>query len=76
MNRTKLLLGLLLWYGLLWLVLAIAPRDRQEIALVASVPLSDERWEPLAEGELVVLREGRVVQRERPARTLLASSWL
>jgi putative membrane protein len=29
-NRTKLLLGLLLWYGLLWIVLAIAPRDRQD----------------------------------------------
>ena len=30
MKRTKPLLGLLAWYGLLWAVLAIAPRDRQD----------------------------------------------
>ena len=30
MKRTKLLLGLLLWYVLLWAFLAIAPRDRQD----------------------------------------------
>ena len=35
----------------------------QQVALVASVPLSDERWEAVGEGELVVLREGRVVLR-------------
>jgi len=35
----------------------------QEVALVASVPLSDEPWTPLAEGEVVVLREGQVVRR-------------
>ena len=45
MNRTKLLLGLVLWYGLLWTVLAIAPRDRQDwflenlLALAAIVTL-------------------------------------
>lgn len=39
---------------------------RQEVALVASVPLSGERWEPLAAGELVVLRHGRVVQHILP----------
>lgn len=33
----------------------------QEVALVASVPLTSERWRSLAEGEIVVLREGRVV---------------
>jgi predicted glutamine amidotransferase len=33
------------------------------VALLASVPLSRERWESLSEGEIVVLREGRVVQR-------------
>jgi len=38
----------------------------QEVALVASVPLSGERWEPLAAGELVVLRQGRVVQHILP----------
>ena len=45
MKRTKLLLGLLAWYGLLWTVLAIAPRDRQDwllenlLALAAVVTL-------------------------------------
>ena len=45
MNRTKLLLGLVLWYGLLWTALAIAPRDRQDwllenlLALAAVVAL-------------------------------------
>jgi putative membrane protein len=29
-KRTRLLLGLLVWYGLLWTVLAIAPFDRQD----------------------------------------------
>lgn len=35
---------------------------RCEMALVASVPLTCEDWRPLAEGELVVLRAGRVVR--------------
>ena len=30
MKRTALLQGLLAWYGLLWIVLGIAPRDRQD----------------------------------------------
>ena len=38
--------------------------EEQQVALLASVPLSRERWEPLSEGEIVVLREGRVVQRQ------------
>ena len=46
--------------------LSIAPEEHQEAALLASVPLSEERWEALAEGEVVVLREGRVVRRELP----------
>jgi glutamine amidotransferase len=37
------------------------PEAPQEIALVASVPLSAEAWRPLPEGTIVVLREGRVV---------------
>ena len=45
--------------------IAIPREGRQEVALVASVPLSGERWQPLEEGEVVVLREGRVVRRER-----------
>lgn len=30
----------------------------QELALVASVPLTDEPWEPIAEGEVIALRDG------------------
>jgi glutamine amidotransferase len=33
----------------------------QEVALVASVPLTSESWRPLAEGELVVLQAGRMI---------------
>jgi predicted glutamine amidotransferase len=47
--------------------ISIAPEARQEVALLASVPLSSERWEPLVEGEVVVLREGRVARRALPA---------
>jgi glutamine amidotransferase len=35
--------------------------DGVDVALVASVPLSDEPWRPLGEGELVVLQGGRAV---------------
>lgn len=35
----------------------------QEVALLASVPLTGEPWEPLDEGTVVALREGRVVAR-------------
>jgi glutamine amidotransferase len=31
---------------------------RQDVALVASVPLTDERWEPLGEGDLIALKDG------------------
>lgn len=41
----------------------IAHGERQEVALLASVPLSGEPWEALAAGEIVVLREGRLIQR-------------
>ncbi len=34
--------------------------DAQEVVLAASVPLTDEPWRPLAEGELVALRDGRI----------------
>lgn len=37
--------------------------ETQEVALVASVPLTSERWRPLDEGEIVVLRDGRVAER-------------
>ena len=32
----------------------------QELALVASVPLTDEPWEPIAEGEVIALTQGVV----------------
>jgi predicted glutamine amidotransferase len=38
-----------------------ATGDGVDVALTASVPLTDEPWRALEEGELVVLREGRVV---------------
>ena len=41
--------------------------DDQHVALLASVPLSHEAWSPLAEGEVVVLQGGRVVERRGPA---------
>ena len=46
----------------------------QEVALVASVPLSGEAWAPLAEGEIVVLRDGRVIRRAEAVSTSRASS--
>ena len=45
--------------------ISLDPQEQQQVALVASVPLSREPWEPLAEGEIVVLREGRVTERVR-----------
>lgn len=39
----------------------------QELALIASVPLTDESWEPIAEGELVALTRGVVWARVRPS---------
>jgi putative membrane protein len=39
-KRTNLLFGLLAWYGLLWIVLAIAPRDRQDWFLENLLALS------------------------------------
>jgi glutamine amidotransferase len=49
--------------------------DGQKIVLLASVPLSSERWRPLAEGEVIVVKDGQVVlSRVAPERqqTLLA----
>jgi putative membrane protein len=39
-KRTNLLLGLSAWYGLLWIVLAIGPRDRQDWFLENLLALS------------------------------------
>jgi len=38
----------------------------QELALIASVPLTDENWEPIAEGEVVALARGIVWSRACP----------
>jgi len=46
--------------------LSIDPRERQQVALVASVPLSPERWEPLEEGEIAILRDGKIIARSGP----------
>ncbi len=37
--------------------------EGQAIALLASVPLTGEGWRPLAEGEVVVVKDGAVVER-------------
>jgi hypothetical protein len=34
--------------------------------LLASVPLSSEAWEPLAEGAVMAIRKGRVVAEHLP----------
>ncbi|TMQ11920.1 MAG: class II glutamine amidotransferase [Deltaproteobacteria bacterium] len=39
----------------------------QHVALVASVPLTAEPWRALVEGEVIVLREGRVLQSSHAA---------
>ena len=38
--------------------------DDQLVTLFASVPLTDERWEPLAEGELIAVARGQLVARQ------------
>jgi len=43
--------------------LEVASRASQDVVLVASVPLSDEAWQPLDEGEIVVLASGRRIAR-------------
>lgn len=43
--------------------LSIEPDHEQEVALAASVPLTNEPWQALGEGEIAVLRGGRLVRR-------------
>ena len=38
--------------------------DDQHVTLFASVPLTDEHWKPLAEGELVAVSRGQLVLRQ------------
>ena len=40
-----------------------ATQQHQRVLLAASVPLTDEAWDPLGEGEVVVLRGGEVHER-------------
>jgi len=35
--------------------------DFQEVVLIASVPLTDEHWRPLAEGEILTASEGQIL---------------
>ena len=39
----------------------------QEIALLASVPVTGEQWRPLVEGEIVVVADGQVVPAALPS---------
>lgn len=39
----------------------------QELTLVASVPLTDEPWEPIPEGDVIALKEGVVLARKAAA---------
>ncbi len=41
-----------------------AEGPRQHLVLFASVPLSDEDWKPLEEGETIVVRDGRLLVRQ------------
>jgi glutamine amidotransferase len=36
---------------------------QQALALVASAPLTDEAWHPLAQGEVLAIRGGEIVER-------------
>ncbi|MBK7470036.1 MAG: hypothetical protein IPI73_04735 [Betaproteobacteria bacterium] len=45
--------------------MSVAPGFR-EASLIASVPLTDDKWRPLVEGEIVVVSAGRVVAGRMP----------
>lgn len=44
------------------LALCFSP-NLQRVQLVASVPLTRENWQPLDEGEILVIQQGRIVER-------------
>jgi len=50
------------------LSVATADRERQEVVLIASVPLTDEGWQPLGEGEVLVLDRGQILARREAPR--------
>jgi len=43
------------------------PAQEQDVILVASVPLTDEDWQPMAEGEIIALGAGQIIERRLPA---------
>ncbi len=47
--------------------------ENQQVALFASVPLTNEPWVPLAEGELVAARGGQLVARQLVDQALVVS---
>jgi len=47
-------------------VSVVSDEGEQSVCLVASVPLSDEPWEALAEGELIAISAGEVLARVSP----------
>lgn len=44
----------------------VIPEEGQEVMLFASVPLTEEAWGPLAEGEVVVTKDADFVLRAKP----------
>ncbi len=44
-----------------YLRLVSALEFRSDVVLAASVPLTEKAWTPLAEGEVVAVREGKVI---------------
>jgi glutamine amidotransferase len=38
------------------------------VAWIASVPLTEDDWRPLAEGEVLAVRGGEILDRRLPAR--------
>ncbi|MFN4204763.1 MAG: class II glutamine amidotransferase [Agrobacterium albertimagni] len=51
--------------------LSIAP-DGQRVTLIASVPLTEDDWRPLAEGEVIALTQGTVTLRTSAASAVVA----
>jgi predicted glutamine amidotransferase len=54
--------------------LLVRSDDDQEIAMLASRPLCNDSWQPLAEHTVLAIRHGRIVQREQRLPRLSAAS--
>ena len=48
------------WLAMVGIDIADEPPD-QQVTLLASVPLTDEAWMPLSEGETIMLKSGRIL---------------